>query len=84
MSGPAAYDVADTWLVLACFEPDGPGTGRALAAVRRTLLAAFLAGTDAAAAAAVLPDVARRRLADAGTTGPERERIRAHLRRGWG
>ena len=75
--GPGPHDVATTWLVLACFDPHLPPTAGSWDVVRRPLLEAFLAATDAAAAAAAVPDVAARRLADPGTTPPERALIRA-------
>jgi Ser/Thr protein kinase RdoA (MazF antagonist) len=78
-SGPSAHDTATTWLVLACLDAQDPGERAGVAAVRRPLLDAFLDGVDRAAAAAAMPAVATRRLADGATTDVERTRIRALL-----
>ena len=76
-SGPAAHDTATTWLVLACMEPPDPEVGIRLAAARPSLLDGFLSGIDRSAAAAAMPQVAAGRMADPGTTDPERARIEA-------
>ena len=76
-TGPSEHDTATTWLVLACLDPEEPGGRAALEPLRRPLLAAFLQGIDRTAAAAALPAVAARRLADRATTEEERARIRA-------
>ncbi len=78
-SGPSAHDTATTWLVLACLDAQDRGEQAGVAAVRRPLLDAFLDGVDRAAAAAAMPAVATRRLADGATTDVERTRIRALL-----
>jgi tRNA A-37 threonylcarbamoyl transferase component Bud32 len=75
--GPASADDADTWLLLAAFEPDVPRRQRALvAAVRRRLLNAYLDAIDIDAARAALPTVAARRLADRNVNTAEAARIR--------
>ena len=78
-TGPGEHDTATTWLVLTCLDPEEPGARAALEPLRRPLLAAFLDGIDRAAAAAAVPAVAARRLADRATTEEERARIRAFV-----
>lgn len=87
--GPAAADVADVWVVLACLgrEPATPASlgARARAAVvdrvepavRRRLLAAVLAGTDHVAARRLLPVAADHRLVDPNVRDHERRAIEA-------
>ncbi|MEE6272651.1 aminoglycoside 3'-phosphotransferase/choline kinase family protein [Georgenia sp. MJ206] len=75
-SGPAAVDVAATWLVVACLEHPDPTVDALLVPVRAALLEAFLGAVDDRdAAARILPDVARARMADPVTTPQERERL---------
>jgi len=72
-AGPRAADVAETWVLLGCFDPGVPGWP----ARREVLLAAFLDAVDIDSAARWLPAVGERRLADRNTRGPEAERIKA-------
>jgi aminoglycoside phosphotransferase (APT) family kinase protein len=72
-AGPRGADVAETWLILGCFDP-GLAVWEAL---RGALLDAFLARVDVSAAARWLPAVGRRRLADRNTAPHEAERITA-------
>ena len=80
-AGPAAQDVAVTWLVLACFEPHRSSGGAGWDVVRRRLLDAFLADVDRTAAAAAVPAVAARRLSDRSTSTKERALITEFARR---
>jgi phosphotransferase family enzyme len=76
-AGPAGADDADTWLLLAAFEPDVPFWQRALvSSIRRRLLRAYLSVIDDAAACAALPTVAAYRLADRNVRSTEAARIR--------
>ncbi|MEP6852309.1 MAG: ester cyclase [bacterium] len=70
-TGPRALDVALTWLLLDCFDPDEPALTLQLAPLRAELLRSFSAAVDVVAAAAALPDAAAIRHADPATT-PER------------
>lgn len=72
--GPRSLDVAITWIVLACFLPDGLAS-LARAEVRGPLLDAFLDRVDRAAAVRALPAAAQIRYADPGTTPIEHHRI---------
>ena len=56
--GPRALDVALTWLVLDCFDPDDESLRIQLASLRVEILRSFLEGVDASAAAAALPEAA--------------------------
>lgn len=77
--GPAAHDVAQTWLVLGCFAHPDPAIEQRLAALRAPMLSAFLASVDRIAAAAALPVAAAARLHDLNTSENERVRIRLLL-----
>lgn len=74
-TGPRALDVALTWLVLACFDPDDDVLRHQLAPLRHGFLRSFLEAVDSGAAAAALPEAARIRQADPSTTFEERSRI---------
>jgi hypothetical protein len=73
--GRRALDVALTWLVLACFDPDDDALRIHLASLRDELLRSFLDAVDANAAVAVLPEAAAIRRADPATTAEEHSRI---------
>ena len=73
--GPRALDVALTWLVLDCFDPDDDALRAQLAPLRDELLRSFLEAVDADAAAAALPEAALIRRADPSTTSEEHSRI---------
>ncbi len=66
--GPRAADVAETWVLLACYDP-GPGQGWSRA--RRELLTAALSALDADAASRHLRAVTARRHRDPHTTQAE-------------
>ncbi len=87
--GPAAADVADVWVVLACLGRE-PGTPRGPVArlqasvidrvepaIRRRLLDAFLAEAGREPAAALLAEAAEHRLGDGNVRPAEREAIAA-------
>ncbi len=73
--GPRALDVALTWLVLDCFDPDDDALRIQLASLRVEFLRSFLEAVDASAAAAALPEAAVIRRADPATTSEEHSRI---------
>lgn len=73
--GPRAVDVALTWLVLGCFEPDDAAFRITFASLRVELLGGFLEAVDTDAAAAALPQAAGIRRADPATTPTELARI---------
>jgi aminoglycoside phosphotransferase (APT) family kinase protein len=76
--GPAAADVAQSWLISATSSVDGNVLVAAtVRLVRRRLVDRFLAEAGRPAAAAVLPLVAEYRLADRNVRPEEAERIRA-------
>lgn len=77
--GPSAYDVAQTWLVLACFNHPDPVIDERLAGQRAPMLRAFLALVDRSAASSALPAAAGARLRDTNTSGVERAQIRQLL-----
>ncbi|HEX8509060.1 MAG TPA: phosphotransferase [Propionibacteriaceae bacterium] len=74
-TGPRALDVALTWLMLGCFNPDDDALRAHLAPLRAEFLRCFLEAVDAGAAAAALPEAAMIRRADASTTFEEHSRI---------
>jgi len=74
-----ALDLALSWLILACFEPDPGGKPAPTGNVRTALLDGFLGAVDRSAAAAALDDAATIRHADPATTAVEHARIE-HLR----
>jgi aminoglycoside phosphotransferase (APT) family kinase protein len=77
--GPSAQDVAQTWLVLACFGHPDPVNDERLAGQRAPMLRAFLALVDRGAALSALPAAAAARLRDPNTSGVERTRIQQLL-----
>ena len=72
-------DLALSWLILACFEPDPADTPAPSGTIRTALLDGFLGAVDRSAAAAALDDAATIRHADPATTAIEHARIE-HLR----
>ncbi len=81
MRGPADFDVADTWVLLACSDPPMTGIERIVAPVaRRYFLWRFLRSFDRQRVRAVIPVAAQRRSADANSTDAERDRMRALAR----
>ena len=77
VTGPAAADVADTWLVLAAARGDFPRAQRALAAVGQGAFAStFLRAAGRDDALPLLAAVAERRIADRNLHEREREAIR--------
>lgn len=76
-AGDRAADVAETWLLMACFDPPGLERGPDGSApaeweqARAALLGPFLAAVDRAAAAGWLPVVAARRFEDVNTSPAE-------------
>lgn len=69
--GPRRLDLALTWLVLACFQPDDQSVRSRLAPSRTPLLSGFLASIDAKGAATALNEAAAIRRADPATTRGE-------------
>lgn len=76
-TGPRALDVALSWTVLACFEPDA-SVASALHDQRTQLVEAMLSGLDRQAAATALTTAVDLRSTDPGTSDLERTRMR-HL-----
>jgi tRNA A-37 threonylcarbamoyl transferase component Bud32 len=77
VAGPAAADVAHTWLLIRTSVVPGPLFQRAIGSVGQRLFAkTFLAHVDAAAAIQQLPAVAARRLQDSSLLEAEAIRIR--------
>lgn len=74
-SGPRALDVALTWLLLDCFDPDDDALRIRLGSLRGEFLRSFLEAMDASAAAAALPEAGAIRRADPATTSEEHSRI---------
>jgi Ser/Thr protein kinase RdoA (MazF antagonist) len=70
-----SLDVATTWILLTCFDPNDPGLEPMITAVREPLLSAFLGGVDRTAAAASLRAAAQVRYDDPATRPEERRRI---------
>jgi hypothetical protein len=73
--GPRSLDLALTWLVLACFQPDDESLRARLAHTRAALVRGFLEAIDIRGAAASLHDAAVIRHADPATTSAEHTRI---------
>lgn len=72
---PRAVDVALTWIVLSCFDPDDAAVTAGLTGLRPALLDAFLDGVDRRDAVTGLAAAAEIRRADPATTAAERVRI---------
>lgn len=77
--GPRAADVAESWLILACFAPAPTGLAQraVTAAGRSLLLQAFLSSVDRQSAAQWLGPVAALREGDVNTSARERSAMRA-------
>lgn len=81
VAGPAAADVAHTWLLIRTSVVPGPLPQRAVGTVGQRLFArTFLAHVDATAATRELPAVGARRLRDPSLLEAEAARIRRLLR----
>lgn len=81
VAGPAAADVAHTWLLIRTSVVPGPILQRAVGSVGQRLFAStFLAHVDAAATTSALPVVAARRLQDSTLLEVEATRIRRLLK----
>ncbi|HEY5335358.1 MAG TPA: phosphotransferase [Mycobacteriales bacterium] len=78
-AGPAAADVADTWLILACARPDEGD--RLVAAVQRLYARMFLTRAGRASAAGHLHDAFAHRVGDHNMTPSELRRMRELVRR---
>lgn len=74
-TGRRALDVALTWMVLQCFDPDDDAMRLQFASLRAALVRGFLGSVDVAAAAASLQDAAVIRHADPATSATEHTRI---------
>lgn len=75
--GDPAYDLADTWVLLATAELPGGPVARAVAgAGRRMFLRSFLAEVDADSARAAIPAAVENRLTDRNMTEAERLRMK--------
>ena len=78
--GPAAADVAQSWIVAATSSADGPWLARQLVtALRRRVVDRFVDGCDRTAAAELVPAVGEARLGDPNVRPEEAERIRAMI-----
>lgn len=77
--GGAAYDVADTWVLMRCADPglDGLAAKAIVAVGRGMFLRGFLGAVDRSAARAAIPAVVEDRARDRNTTEVEKQRMRA-------
>lgn len=76
-AGDPAFDVADTWVVLACAAAPTSGIDRFIVPIgRRLLLRAFSSRVDAVAARRAIPAAVEHRLADPNTSHDEQSRMR--------
>lgn len=77
-AGDPAFDVADTWVLLATASPDDMNAlvRRLVPLVRRLFLNAFLAGVDRDAARRAIPAAVEHRLTDRNMSPVECERMR--------
>jgi aminoglycoside phosphotransferase (APT) family kinase protein len=82
-AGDPAFDVADSWVVLACADPAelSWAVRRVAPVARRIFLRSFLAGVDREAARAAIPAAVAHRLTDRNHTDGERARMRALAQR---
>lgn len=77
-AGDPAYDIADTWIVLACATAPATGIDRWVVPIgQRVLLRAFLSRVDRAAARRAIPAAVEHRLTDRNMTSDEHARMRA-------
>src|SRR5207253_11369255 len=75
--GDPAYDVADTWVLLATADPPLRGYERRLAPIARKLfLRSFLGAHDRDAARRAIPAAVEHRLHDRNMSESERDRMR--------
>lgn len=76
-AGDPAFDVADTWALLACAKPPTRGIDRIIVPLgRRVLLRAFLSRVDTVTARRAIPAVVAHRLTDGNLSPAEHERMR--------
>jgi aminoglycoside phosphotransferase (APT) family kinase protein len=76
-AGDPAFDVADTWVLLACGTPPMGGIDRFIVPIgRRILLRAFLRRVDAVAARRAIPAAVDHRLTDRNMSPEEHTRMR--------
>lgn len=77
-AGDPAFDVADTWALLAAASPPASGVDRVVVPIgRRIVLRSFLAGVDRDAARRAIPAAVAHRLTDRNLAPAEHERMRA-------
>jgi aminoglycoside phosphotransferase (APT) family kinase protein len=77
-AGDPAFDVADTWTLIACASPPKRGIDRILVPLgRNIILRSFLSRVDRDAARRAIPAAVEHRLTDRNMTEDERERMRA-------
>jgi aminoglycoside phosphotransferase (APT) family kinase protein len=77
-AGDPAFDVADTWVLLACGVPDLQGIDRVNVPIgRRVFLRSFLSRVDRDAARRAIPAAVEHRLTDRNHRADEHERMRA-------
>ena len=82
VSGSAAFDVADTWVLFACATPPMSGIDRLIVPIgRRVLMRAFLSRVDVEAARRAIPAVVEHRLTDPNMTSDERASMRTFAAR---
>jgi serine/threonine protein kinase len=76
-AGDPAFDVADTWVLLACGSPPSGGVDRFIVPIgRRIFLRAFLRAVDTAAAQRAIPIAVQHRLTDTNLSPEEHDRMR--------
>jgi aminoglycoside phosphotransferase (APT) family kinase protein len=77
-AGDPAFDVADTWALLACASAPARGIDRVIVPIgRRILLRSFLRHVDTAAARRAIPAVIEHRFTDPNVSPEERARMEA-------
>ncbi len=77
-AGDPSFDVADSWVVLACARPELTGLDHLVVPVgQRLFLRAFLSGVDRSAARRAIPAAVEHRLTDPNHTPAEQARMRA-------
>lgn len=75
-AGDPAFDVADTWVLLACATPPTAGIDRLIVPIgRRVLLRSFLSRVDTTSARRAIPAAVAHRLSDPNTSPEERTRM---------
>jgi aminoglycoside phosphotransferase (APT) family kinase protein len=77
-AGDPGFDVADTWVLLACATTPTVGIDRLIVPIgRRVLLRSFLSRVDTTSARRAIPAAVAHRLSDPNTSAEERTRMQA-------